>query len=282
MRIRLPMLPRRSHIRHGVAVAIVGVCACASPHVSADDSLLLAEDFEKQRDDGLYGLLMEEETVVIGQYIGSGRSRGLLTNYHGQADGSQRTIVTQPLERSVRECTLSYDVQFRPGFQFVNGGRLHGLGPDDRFTGEDSENPDAWCVRVRFRGDANLQTSLFHRDQRTPDGDRGTKLKDYPLLPGRWYSVSLHMRLNEPGMSDGFTRLYVNGVLVEERNDIRFRDAGGDETEIRHFLFNTFHEGGTRASAPRSPDGEFATCQAVFDEITVHAGEHVRVSSFGE
>ncbi|MEZ6067062.1 MAG: hypothetical protein R3B90_15485 [Planctomycetaceae bacterium] len=253
----------------------IAIVFCAAQSLMADD-VLLREDFERSQASGFYGLLVAEDTLQVVPRKGVAGTRGLEATYLGQQDGSKRIIVTQPLLQSATECTLCYDVQFQPGFQFVNGGRLHGIGPDNRVAGEASNDPDAWCARVRFRGDGTLQTSLFHQDQRQTAGDRGVKVKDFPLLPGRFYAVSLHVKLNDPEEANGFTRLYVNGTLVEERTEIRFREVGGEKTEIRHLMFNTFHDGHTRESAPRNPDGSYRQCRAVFDNLAVYVGEHVR------
>lgn len=240
------------------------------------DDLLLREDFEQRQPSELCERLLGHKRLELARNAGVGRGHALRADYVGSIDGSERIIVTHPLTRSVTECTLSFDVQFAEDFKFVQGGRLHGVGPDNRSVGQRPEDPDAWCARIRFRSDGTLETSTSHQDQKNDAGDRGRRIRAYRLLPGRYYAVSLHVRLNDPEASNGWTRLYVNGVLVEERNDVRFRKVGGESSEISHLMFNTFYSSASRQDAPRNPDGSYAVCRALFDNLEVQAGEHIR------
>lgn len=41
----------------------------------------------------------------------------------------------------------------------------------------------------------------------------------------RWYSIQQYVRLNTPGENDGVLRGWVDGRLVFEKTDVRFRDV---------------------------------------------------------
>ena len=238
--------------------------------------VLLCEDFDQQRENAFFIRLTEHEHLEFRRRDGVDRSDAICARYVGNSDGSERIIVTEPLKRPVDEATLSFDIQFEEGFQFVQGGRLHGIGPDHRVVGQRPDDPEAWCARIRFRSDGALETSISHQDQARASGDRGQKVRKIRLLPGRYYSVSLHVRLNDPDESNGSTRLYVNGLLVEERDDIRFRKTGGEDSQIQYLMFNTFYGGHTRRDAPRNPDGSYKVCRALFDNFSVTEGEVIR------
>jgi len=238
--------------------------------------ILIQEDFEQRRESAFYDRLINHEHLSVRHREGVGRGDAICARYVGSGEGSDRIIVTEPIARPVDECTLSYDVKFEEGFQFVQGGRLHGVGPDNRVIGQRPEDPDAWCARIRFRWDGTLETCTSHQDQSRESGDRGERLRKFRMLPGRYYAVSLHVHLNDPDDSNGFTRLYVNGILVEERTGIRFRKVGGESSQIGFIMFNTSYGGHSKKDAPRNVDGSFKNCEALFDNIAVAEGEVIR------
>lgn len=64
--------------------------------------------------------------------------------------------------------------------------------------------------------------------------------------PNRWVSVEQHLKLNTPGREDGVLRVWVDGVLVLQREDLRIRDRPA--IRIEEIWMNVYH-GGT-APAP--------------------------------
>jgi hypothetical protein len=108
-------------------------------------------------------------------------------------------------------------------------------------------------------------------------GDRGIIEKPLSFEQGRYYSVSLHVRVNDPpDATNGFSRLYVDGELIERHEGLRLRGTGGKSTLINKFMFSSFHGGHEPDWAPRDADGNFTTVHAVFDNISVYEGERVR------
>ena len=75
---------------------------------------------------------------------------------------------------------------------------------------------------------------------------------------------------------DGFTKLYIDGKLIEERQGLQWRAEGKRDTLISQFLFSTFHGGSTDKWTPRDKDGKWAEVHALFDNIAVYPGERVR------
>ena len=97
------------------------------------------------------------------------------------------------------------------------------------------------------------------------------------FAPGRYYAVSLHVRVNEsPDRADGFVRLYIDGVLVERHERLKLRGVASDDTLVSGFLFSTFHGGNDPSWAPKNADGSYATVTAWFDNFAVWRGERVR------
>lgn len=61
------------------------------------------------------------------------------------------------------------------------------------------------------------------------------------LRKNQWYSVEQYVKLNVPGKKNGILRAWIDGQLVFERTDLRFRDIS--EIRIENAWFNVYHGG---------------------------------------
>lgn len=93
-----------------------------------------------------------------------------------------------------------------------------------------------------------LGSYVYHGKTRSPYGDvfpwtgsNGAAL----LLPGRWYCVEQHVRLNAPGREDGLLRAWVDGKPVFVRRGLRLRDIPA--IGIENIWFNLYM-GGTQTA----------------------------------
>jgi hypothetical protein len=128
-----------------------------------------------------------------------------------------------------------------------------------------------------WRTEGRPELYTYHQDQRGRYGDHGKVLKPMRFETGRWYAVSLHVRLNTPAAEpNGAVRLFIDGELVEAHEAVRLRGSDAPETLISHFLFSTFHGGNDPGWAPRKPDGSYADVHALFDNLAVVSGAAVR------
>lgn len=203
-------------------------------------------------------------------------STALRAKYVGYDRGSQRITSQIPLPKTLTEATLVYDVKFDRDFQFVKGGKLHGLGPDAPITGGRPMRPAGWSARVVFTGNGGARTYTYCQNKNNQYGAVTDRERPIRFKAGRYYSISLHVKLNDPDRANGSVRLYVDGKGVDAFDDVRFRSVGGDATLIRKFLFSTFHGGHTPDRAPRDGDGNYTTVHAYFDNFAVYEGKHVR------
>jgi hypothetical protein len=94
----------------------------------------------------------------------------------------------------------------------------------------DVSGNDGWSARLMWHGDGRLVQYVYY-----PDGNSGCGT-DFAytggaLAKGRWYEVINQVVLNTPGTAggqgrkDGVLRAWLDGRLVLERTDLRFRDA---------------------------------------------------------
>lgn len=255
-----------------LALAFAAFCLSSAVPVAP----VLSEDFETARGPIATRLLRDKRlTIAEGQGVGGGRA--LEAAYVGGPMGSKRLVYSFPLGQRGAEYTLNYDVKFAQDFQFVGGGKLHGLSNDKPVTGGDPIRPDGWSARVMWREKGRAELYTYHQDQKDKYGDHGAVVRQTYFAPGRYYAVSLHVRVNSAAdKADGFVRLYVDGVLIERHEALRLRGADGDDTLISKFLFSTFHGGNDPGWAPKNADGGYATVRAWFDNIAVWRGGHIR------
>jgi len=187
--------------------------------------------------------------------------------------GSQRITGLTPLPPAL-EYTLNFDVLFPTGFDFVKGGKLHGLGPGTHVSGCGPMTDTGWSARVMWRAKGILAIYLYHQDKSDNCGHYFYSTKK--VTPGQWESISLHMRVNSAATAkDGFVKLYLNGEMIAQALNIRFVDDPKwafphGEGKIANFMFNTFHGGSDVSWAPQTPQ------KAYFDNIAVYPGEQVR------
>ena len=257
----------------GHSAASSGAASAARP--IAEARAVLAEDFECECGPVHTQLLSDPHVrTAAGEGVGGGNA--LRVTYAGGERGSAHVSRSFRLPSAI-EYTLNYDVKFGEDFQFVKGGKLHGLAPDRPVSGGQAAGPANWSARVMWRGNGKLGTYTYNQKQRGRYGDRGRVLSAFTPKKGTYYAVSLHVRLNQPAhLSNGFVRLFVDGKLVEADEGLQFRSVEGPDTLISRFAFTTFHGGHDPSWAPRTSDGRYANVHAFFDNVVVHAGERIR------
>jgi hypothetical protein len=237
---------------------------------------ILAESFDAGEDGSVFRALAAHPLLEVVDGEGVGGSRGLKATYEGYDRGSKRIVLRLPISQPGEEMTLSYDVRFADNFQFVGGGKLHGLGPARPVSGGNEMTDEGWSARINFGRNNTIRTYMYVQDK---PGRYGQALgnPDFRFALDRYYAISLHVKLNKTAdASDGFARIYVDGELKVDQQNLRFRAAETDETLISELLISTFHGGSSPQWAPKDPEGEYATVHAYFDNFAVYAGEQIR------
>jgi N-sulfoglucosamine sulfohydrolase len=241
---------------------------------------VLSMDFDTVVPGGPADYLLQHEKLTLAPGAGVGASTGLRATYTGSDRGSERIVRHAFLPEPGLEFSLNYDVRFDKDFQFVKGGKLLGLGPKEHIAGGRPIVPSGWSARVTFKEGGAARLYTYHQDQPGQYGDRPAIQKPFNFERERYYSVSLHVRVNDsPDVANGFSRLYVDGDLVDSHEGLRFRGEDSDASLINKFMFSSFHGGHEPDWAPRDADGNFTTVHAIFDNISVYEGERVRPAS---
>ncbi len=136
---------------------------------------------------------------------------------------------------------LSYKVRFADGFQFARGGKLPGL-----FGGEaprgctPEELSHGFSARLMWREGGKGELYLYAPGRSTRCGDsigRGA----WVFTPGTWTSIEEEVVMNTPGVADGAVRVWIDGQLAIEQEQVALRESA--EIKVDGLLFSTFFGG---------------------------------------
>lgn len=232
---------------------------------------MLKETFDEDTQTAFAKQLLAHRHVTLAKGAGPDGSNAIRVAYVGFEQGSEGVVLRFPLDVTAESATLSYDVYFDKDFQWVLGGKLHGLGPKRPATGGRRGKPDQWSARIMWRRDGRCQTYLYDQDD-TKKWGVGKTTRQRVFSAGQWHSVVYQVSLNTPGKSNGFVRVCVDGQEVINQKGVVFRGTGGDDTKIQMFLFSTFHGGNNQRWAPVDAKGNYTTVYAYFDNIMITEG----------
>jgi hypothetical protein len=213
--------------------------------------------------------------LVAGEGVNG--SKAIRVKYVGNSQGSERVIVNHKLPKA-KVYTLNFDVKFCSGFDFAKGGKMHGLGPSSPVAGGNSVSSTRWSARSMFHSDASIQSYIYSQNMRSQYGDV-SRAKNFKFQPGRYYAVTYQVGVNDPvSQSNGFMRVYIDGVQVVNHTGIKFRGSSLDSTLVQTLMFNTFHGGNASSWAPRNADGSYKTDCAYYDNFAAYPHARVRTA----
>ncbi|MFT5905422.1 MAG: hypothetical protein ACI9E1_001020 [Cryomorphaceae bacterium] len=245
----------------------VGVVLAAQS--SLGQEVLLKEDFNGSG--GVGGALLGNKNIELVKGAGPDGSNAIKVSYVGYSKGSQRVTGRFALSKKVTEATLSFDVMFEEDFQWVKGGKLHGLGPENGVTGGKARRADTWSARMMFQEQGKLGYYIYDQDPKKKWGLE--KSGGRAFRAGKWHKVVYKVRLNDSGKRNGRVSVEVDGSRIISSKTIVYRGVDGEKTLISHFLFNTFHGGHDTSWAPKMKKGKgFTTVFAYYDNIKVTEG----------
>lgn len=232
---------------------------------------LFFDGFEKREKSALYQSLKDKKIEIVKEG-GINHSAGLKVTYVSSQVGSERIVVHLPLTKAVNEATLSYYVKFDRDFQFVKGGKLHGLGPNNPITGGGEMTPSGWSSRVMFQKEGKVSTYLYVQDKNKKYGI-ALENREFKFMKNIFYKVSLYTKLNStPSKADGEAHIYIDGRLVVKHQNLLFWKNNSKEAKISQFLFSTFHGGHDKSWAPKDQFGKYKNITAIFDNFLVSTG----------
>eukprot|EP00581_Thalassiosira_minuscula_P007140 CAMPEP_0183703852 /NCGR_PEP_ID=MMETSP0737-20130205/1425_1 /TAXON_ID=385413 /ORGANISM="Thalassiosira miniscula, Strain CCMP1093" /LENGTH=330 /DNA_ID=CAMNT_0025930651 /DNA_START=173 /DNA_END=1163 /DNA_ORIENTATION=+ len=198
---------------------------------------------------------------------GEGYGRILKVFYPPDDRGSPRVTKEFDLE-SVKSATLSFDMKLHSQFEFVKGGKLHGIGGGTTTTGCDPIDPNGWTVRLMWKQEGVPQVYVYHQDREARCGDGFRPSNDFKFERGQWYRIDLQVQMNStPESADGRTLLYINGEKLVDVDGLRL--SGNADVDIDKFKFSTFYGGSDETWSPSK------TTYIYYDNFTVQRGLRV-------
>ena len=256
--------------------------SCSSDQESSSPTLprvLMNIDFDNSTEitESIINSFKYKGAEVANGY-GYENSKGMRLTFKGQSDGSNHFVRTPNFGTPCDEATLNYRVLFEEDFQFVKGGKLHGLGPSQNVSGGDDMRPDGWSARVAFGSKNTIKPYIYQHNKDSKWGvGTGVKPKDHFLELGQFHNIALYVKLNYPADErNGIMEIWLNGEMISRSDTIQYRTICSETSMIQTFLFSTFYGGQTEDCAPKNPDGSFATCHSRFDDFTIYEGHYIR------
>jgi len=196
--------------------------------------------------------------------------RILRTSYPPASNGSPRLVKRFDLTQAVDQATLSFDIKLHSKFEFVKGGKLHGLGGGTGTTGCDPIDANGWSVRMMWNSDGKPILYIYHQDRDSNCGDVYTVQApaNFAFQRGTWYRIDMQVTMNSSkSASDGRATLYIDGEKLIDVTGLRL--TGNNAVDIDSFMFSTFYGGSNASWAPSTKTYIY------FDNFTVNRGLHV-------
>jgi len=172
------------------------------------------------------------------------------------------------LAHEVTEASLSFDVTFGNGFQFVKGGKMHGLSGGNSTTGCKAIDPDGWSVRMMWREEGKPVLYVYHQDRLSRCGDDFVAKENFNFEKGNSYKIDIYIKMNSDTRErDGTVALYINGMLAVHQESLML--SKNRNIKIDSFLYSSFYGGNDPSWSPDS------STVAYFDNFVVREGHHV-------
>lgn len=132
-----------------------------------------------------------------------------------------------PISGSREELYFSYDIRFKPGFQWVLGGKIPGLTGGHVESGTLPEFTDGFSVRMMWKENGKLVFYVYHHDQSIVYGS-SHGWGDFQFTTGQWYNITFRLVLNKvqngSGVNNGILEGFVDGKLKIQLSNFRFRN----------------------------------------------------------
>ncbi|MCP8898155.1 polysaccharide lyase [Gilvimarinus xylanilyticus] len=200
-------------------------------------------------------------TQVVATPKAPGSDQSLLISYPKGAVGPEEGGVQFPIvldgiegfEAYYSSLTLDYCLKFKPGFDFVKGGKLPGLmgseGAWARSGGDQPDGSNGWTLRYMWR--QNGRAVVYAYLPPSPNGRYGNEQwgQDIELgksfVPGRWHCLKQSVKVNDMGEENGELHVWFDGEKVLSRTDISYRLADTTAGLVGGIYVSTFHGGNT-------------------------------------
>mgnify|MGYP001039440228 CR=1 FL=1 len=265
---------------------VVTSLACAWSVAGPDDKKLqshyIVDDFESYQI-GDYWPKVNAAKVVDDCGIGGSSNQCIRVTYEPNSKGSSRLTKKIDIPKS-DHTILSYDIMFEDGWEFVRGGKLPGLAPEEPTSGCKPIAADSWSARPMWRANGQIQSYYYGQDRSTSCG-QGEIGDSFSFEKGKWHNVEVNVKLNdEYNEYGGHVIIKVDGKIVAGDRNLRLRRKYSDDSLVSMFYFNTFFGGNDSSWAPSKTvtalydNFEVRTVQAE-QEMAQHTSEQIQAKT---
>ncbi len=124
-------------------------------------------------------------------------------------------------------------------------GSATGEWPEGGWGGRTTTGDNGWSARLQMDPDT---TDLYVYAYHVGMEEHGSTFGGHTLETDTWHQIDQYVAMNTPGEGDGEVRLWVDGELVVNRTDIRWRD--NENIKIESFWHQVYHGGSQDVSLP--------------------------------
>ncbi|OUS77786.1 hypothetical protein B1748_03105 [Paenibacillus sp. MY03] len=213
---------------------------------------LFCDDFEQDRLSNYYlnnkpgtfarsvGNGIDGSTSMSANFNSASRPGDLALAFGKTPDNSAYQPVGDP-DEVVREFYWRFYVQNDETWtNGLNGdlARVFAYGPDDQIIAQISVNINGGDIQTAIR------TATFDENG-APNGSQsaGNTFLDYPFMKldsvGKWNSLEVHVKLNDPGQSNGLYELWLNGRVMAKWENVNwlgsYEDYGFNVIQLQNY-----------------------------------------------
>ncbi|WP_299604080.1 polysaccharide lyase [uncultured Aquimarina sp.] len=282
--------------KHKIIIIFLLICTGIRAQDCNNSQLVVDQDFSQYNGENqLYTRSMANNDFPnLGGRTSGGNVRGLSNDFpqrnrviNGELraeftkdDASGRTggFVFDSSFDGVEEAVLQYRVKFADDFVWATGGKLPGLGGASTPNGSQpagcTQNQNtienAFSCRLMWRSNtAHTQPPYLIVYDYLPNRETrcggNTRLGDLKLERNTWYTVKQYLKLNTPGQENGVLKMYIDGELLVDLDDVMFRLSGKGSVKINSVVMHTYRGGNRSDDWWQSPQDDYV----YFDDFKV-------------
>jgi hypothetical protein len=165
-------------------------------------------------------------------------------------------------QSSTKSLWFEYKVRFDDSFDWVLGGKLPGLAGymNKKPTGcLESSELDGFSARFMWHQNGHFIQYMYSPTKKKFCGDDYITTNFFE--PGKWYTISSYVQLNDIDENNGKVLAYLDGEKVLELSNLVLRTRS--DVFINEMLFETFFGGGNLSWAPKKDEYIY------FDDISI-------------
>lgn len=141
------------------------------------------------------------------------------------------------------EVYFSYDVRFKPGFEWVIGGKIPGVIGGNTQAGVAPKPGDGFSARIMWKENGRAVSYVYHQDQAIQYGD-SFFWGNFAFTSGKWYNITIRVVLNSPASKNGIMEGFVDGKLMFQKTNFRFRAI--ESIKIENMSISSFFGGDSK------------------------------------